>query len=182
MTRTTLKEVQYPLESFSYEITNIATDLRDGVRLTKILEILMKRDDLSSQLRYPANSPALRMHNLTIFLSELRATVPELSDTISVSDIEMGNREKTLDVVWALISKWELPRYVDHIPLEAEVKFLKKLVKLRDQKVPSVIVIPHPEVVNSFRSDTSMYQGRMKSCYLNGRVWCVFSLDIHYRD
>jgi abnormal spindle-like microcephaly-associated protein len=33
--------IQYPLEEFNYQISNLAVDLRDGVRLTRLVELLL---------------------------------------------------------------------------------------------------------------------------------------------
>ncbi len=38
-----LTHSQYPLEEYSYEIQNLAVDLRDGVRLTRLVELLLYR-------------------------------------------------------------------------------------------------------------------------------------------
>ena len=38
-----LSHSQYPLEEYSYEIRNLAVDLRDGVRLTRLVELLLYR-------------------------------------------------------------------------------------------------------------------------------------------
>ncbi|EXJ54024.1 hypothetical protein A1O7_09361 [Cladophialophora yegresii CBS 114405] len=37
----TVSHSQYPLEEYSYQIENIAVDLRDGVRLTRLVELLL---------------------------------------------------------------------------------------------------------------------------------------------
>jgi len=37
----TVQTVQYPLQEYNYHITNLATDLRDGVLLTRIVELLL---------------------------------------------------------------------------------------------------------------------------------------------
>ena len=37
----TLSQVQHPLEEFNYQIDNLAVDLRDGVRLTRLVELLL---------------------------------------------------------------------------------------------------------------------------------------------
>ncbi|KIW00376.1 uncharacterized protein PV09_08086 [Verruconis gallopava] len=37
----TVKTVQYPLEEYSYHISNLATDLRDGVKLTRLVELML---------------------------------------------------------------------------------------------------------------------------------------------
>ena len=37
----TVSYIQYPLQEYAYEITNLAVDLRDGVRLTRLVETLL---------------------------------------------------------------------------------------------------------------------------------------------
>lgn len=37
----TLDTIQYPLQEFQYQITNLATDLRDGVMLTRLVELIL---------------------------------------------------------------------------------------------------------------------------------------------
>lgn len=46
---------QYPLEEYSYEIENLAVDLRDGIRLTRLVELLL----------YRSASPGLSHHHDT---------------------------------------------------------------------------------------------------------------------
>ncbi|KIW63136.1 hypothetical protein PV04_10011 [Phialophora macrospora] len=49
----TVSHSQYPLEEYSYQIENIAVDLRDGVRLTRLVELLL----------YPSASTSLEHVN-----------------------------------------------------------------------------------------------------------------------
>lgn len=100
-----LTHVQYPLEEYSYPITNLATDLRDGIRITRLVESLLyppsslnahadatvtlpTGDALTStcdgdqswpfsqHLKYPCISPAQRIYNTSIALAALDS-VPE---------------------------------------------------------------------------------------------------------
>ena len=42
--------VQYPLQEYTYDITNLATDLRDGVKLTRLVELMLfDKQHLSSK-------------------------------------------------------------------------------------------------------------------------------------
>jgi abnormal spindle-like microcephaly-associated protein len=52
-----LNHSQYPLEEFEYEITNMAVDLRDGVRFTRLVELLLYRS-ASSVLDHRADADA----------------------------------------------------------------------------------------------------------------------------
>lgn len=40
-----VSHMQYPLEEYSYKIENLAVDLRDGVRLTRLIELLLPESD-----------------------------------------------------------------------------------------------------------------------------------------
>ena len=46
--------VQSYVDEFDYTVKNLSLDLRDGVRLARLLEILTGEFDLSSLLRVPA--------------------------------------------------------------------------------------------------------------------------------
>jgi len=136
--------VQYPLDDFKYTITNLAVDLRDGVRLTRLVEILNCKNDLSSQLRWPAIGVPQRIHNLSVLLTALQAEGISLAlpngDIVNASDIESGNREKTLFVVWCLLSRWRLSRYLENVDMAYEIHNLKKVLLLRRERLPSVKV------------------------------------------
>lgn len=49
----TLTHKQTVIDEFDYAFKNLAVDLRDGVRLTKIMEIILMRDDLVQKVRVP---------------------------------------------------------------------------------------------------------------------------------
>lgn len=44
---------QTVIDEFDYAFKNLAVDLRDGVRLTKVMEIILMRDDLVQRVRVP---------------------------------------------------------------------------------------------------------------------------------
>ena len=139
-----LDHIQYPLDDFRYTIGNMAVDLRDGVRLTKLVEVLTSRSDYSPQLRWPAVGAVQRIHNLSVALRALQTEGVILSlpngETVNASDIESGHREKTLFVVWALVSRWKLSRYLENIDIHNEIEYLKKILVLRGDKLLSVKV------------------------------------------
>lgn len=59
------------IDEFDYAFRNLAIDLRDGVRLTKVMEIILLRDNLTCQLRVPAISRTQRIHNVGVALKAL---------------------------------------------------------------------------------------------------------------
>ncbi|KAJ5363878.1 uncharacterized protein N7496_009591 [Penicillium cataractarum] len=142
---------QNALQEFDYGIENIAVDLRDGVRLTRIVEVLFYtpervRNDLedevtltsgetlpllgdgrdlplSKHLKYPCISRASKIYNAEVALSALssikggRAIVGE----VHAEDIVDGYREKTIALLWALVSKWGLAGLVDWDDVRKEI-------------------------------------------------------------
>ncbi|KAJ5086029.1 hypothetical protein N7532_010800 [Penicillium argentinense] len=149
---------QHQLQEYSYQMDNLAVDLRDGVRLTRIVEILFftsehVRSDaedqmevtlyngdalsllgdetdlpLSKHLKFPCISRAAKLYNVQIALSALssiqnfglvvRDTRPE--------DIVDGYREKTIALLWALVSNWGLAGLIDWDDARKEITRLKK--------------------------------------------------------
>jgi abnormal spindle-like microcephaly-associated protein len=144
MTKSDVAHVQYPLDDFTYQITNLAVDMRDGIRLTKLLEILSGREDYSQQLRWPTIGTSHRIHNLDVALTAIQTEGINLcaddGTHVTAEDIESGVREKTLFVLWLLISRWKLPRYLENVHLQSEIRILKQTLLLRNEKLPSVTV------------------------------------------
>ena len=145
ITKYQLTHVQYPLDDFQYQINNLAVDMRDGIRLTRLIEIFAGRDDRSSQLRWPAQGTTQRVHNLSIALSAIQSEGVDLrcedGESITANDIEAGSREKTLSVLWCLISRWRLPQYLKNIDLKAENRFLEGIVCIRKETLSSIQVL-----------------------------------------
>lgn len=149
---------QDKLQEFNYQMSNIAVDLRDGVRLTRIVEVLFYTSEyaqsdtedqtevtlhtgetlsflgdetslpLSKHLKYPCVSKPAKLHNVQIALSALRAVKGSDSflSGIRAEDIVDGYREKTIALLWALVSKWGLVGLVDWDDATKEIARLKK--------------------------------------------------------
>lgn len=49
----TLTHKQTVIDEFDFAFKNLAVDLRDGVRLTKVMEVILMRDDLVQRVRVP---------------------------------------------------------------------------------------------------------------------------------
>ncbi|EDV93118.1 protein abnormal spindle [Drosophila grimshawi] len=106
-----LQHKQTFLDEFDYAFSNLAVDLRDGVRLTRVMEVILLRDNLTQQLRVPAISRLQRIFNVKLALGALRDAQFELSGDISAADIVDGYREKTLSLLWQLCYKFRSPKF-----------------------------------------------------------------------
>ncbi|KAI5204771.1 hypothetical protein E4T39_03331 [Aureobasidium subglaciale] len=156
-----VRHVQQPLEEYTYRIDNLAVDLRDGVLLTRFVELLLYPSEsfkeqsertvtfgfpdgvtlvssldnnesayiLSQHLKFPCISKMQKMHNVQVALSALagvRGLAGTAIETIKADDIVNGHREKTLSLLWALVSKWGLGYLVDWDELKKETLSLSK--------------------------------------------------------
>ncbi|VVD04540.1 unnamed protein product [Leptidea sinapis] len=99
------------LDEYKYGVNNLAADLRDGVRLAKVSEIILMKDGLLKQLRTPAVSRLQKIHNVEVALKALRAANFNIVGDISASDIADGHREKTLSLLWQLIHVFRAPLF-----------------------------------------------------------------------
>ncbi|CUS07281.1 unnamed protein product [Tuber aestivum] len=135
---------QCPLEEYEYEITNLAVDMRDGVRLTRVVELLLSprspaaiagktpqaKWPLSSNLKFPATSRAHKLHNVSIGLSALNS-VGGNPRGVSAKDVVDGSREKTVGLLWGIVSRWGLEQLVDWNEVKREIR------SLQARKVPA---------------------------------------------
>ncbi|KAL5339118.1 hypothetical protein BJX70DRAFT_179189 [Aspergillus crustosus] len=148
-----LSHEQRPLGEHEYKISNLAVDLRDGVRLTRIVELLLypsvyrlrntsstprpkissrrisdNQYPLSSQLKFPCLGRAVKVFNAKVALDAL-ATIKEgrqLISNVRAADIVDGHREKTIALLWGLVSKWGLSGLVDVDDLRTEIGQLRQ--------------------------------------------------------
>lgn len=139
---------QHRLQEYKYRIDNLAVDLRDGVRLARIVETLVYQSTscpttstlpngqsdgednwpLSQNLKFPCTSRAAKLFNVKIALEALASTKGGgmiVNDT-HAEDIVDGHREKTIALLWGLVSKWSLSGLVDWDDLRKEMDRLKR--------------------------------------------------------
>jgi abnormal spindle-like microcephaly-associated protein len=128
-----VETVQYPLQEYEYRVGNLAADLRDGVRLTRLVELLLfgrTNDDdypLSGHLKFPCPDRARKSHNVQVALAALAGmdgAASRLCQNVGADDIVDGHREKTLSLLWGLVSQVGLAGLLDWKQLNAEIRRL----------------------------------------------------------
>ncbi|GKZ19088.1 hypothetical protein AbraIFM66951_010351 [Aspergillus brasiliensis] len=130
---------QHPLEEYGYRVDNLAVDLRDGVRLARIVELLLYPSTssgnlsdgslpLSGQLKLPCRSRTVKLFNVQIALNALASAqgTRKLAKDIHAEDIVDGHREKTIALLWNLISTWGLAGLVDWKDVRKEIERLRQ--------------------------------------------------------
>ncbi|XP_050438518.1 protein abnormal spindle isoform X3 [Adelges cooleyi] len=100
--QTHLDEVNYAVKSLN--------DLRDGTRITRVVEILFKGNPLSQKLRLPAISKLQKIHNVNLAMERISDHIT-IEGNINTRDIVNGHREKMLSLFWQIIYKYLTPKY-----------------------------------------------------------------------
>lgn len=107
-----LKYKQSSLDEFVYAVKDIGTNLRDGIRLTRVMEIILMRNDLIQLMRVPAISRLQKIHNVKVAMDALSESGFNLVGDINPRDIVEGHREKTLSLLWQIIHKFRAPIFI----------------------------------------------------------------------
>ncbi|KAH8271407.1 hypothetical protein KR018_009100, partial [Drosophila ironensis] len=169
-----LQHKQTYLEEFDYAFKNIAVDLRDGVRLTRVMEVILLRDDLTKQLRVPAISRLQRIFNVKLALGALNEANFHLGGSIEAPDIVDGHREKTLSLLWQLIYKFRSPKF------HAAAAVLQKWWRKRWLHVYIQRRIRHKELMRRHRAATviqAVFRGhqtrKFAKLYREERTWAA---------
>ncbi|XP_015610094.1 abnormal spindle-like microcephaly-associated protein homolog isoform X2 [Cephus cinctus] len=99
------------LDEYNYAIVDLATALRDGVRLCRVMELITGKRNLTCKCRVPAISRLQKVHNVDLALTTLKNSGYVLTGDIDAKSIADGHREKTLSLLWQIINKFQAPRF-----------------------------------------------------------------------
>ncbi|XP_068734820.1 abnormal spindle-like microcephaly-associated protein homolog [Montipora capricornis] len=124
---------QKAIDEVKYAVANIATDLRDGLRLTRVTELLTQDWQLSAILRVPAISRLQKIHNVDVFMRALKERGVLLDEIdIHARHIVDGHREKTLALLWQIIFHFQVKVLLREKRLKEEIAHLESTRRLRD--------------------------------------------------
>eukprot|EP00505_MAST-04D_sp_SCG-Rhode-Island_P003792 Stramenopile-MAST_4_protein_3792 len=131
----TLTYKQTLLDEFDYKVDNLASDLRDGIRLCRLVELMVKDKSrsLSKQLRLPAGSLLQKKHNVKLALGKvMKAGVSMETKSIrgekkriSVDTIVQAHKENTLTLLWRIMVNFQLNKMVPSDLLGIEINSIK---------------------------------------------------------
>ncbi|ELT97378.1 hypothetical protein CAPTEDRAFT_220529 [Capitella teleta] len=130
-----VSHVQTALDEFDFAVNNLATDLRDGIRITRVIEMLTSSWSLHTSLRVPAISRLQKVHNVGLAMKALAkkgVTVDTVKGAkIEARDLVDGHREKTHALLWSIIFNFQVEFMLNEAQLRQEVDFLQQNLHLR---------------------------------------------------
>ncbi|CAB9509617.1 Abnormal spindle-like microcephaly-associated protein homolog (Fragment) [Seminavis robusta] len=114
---------QQNIDEIEFSITNFAVDLRDGVRLARLAEILTgaRKNSLLQKLRVPAVSRLQKLHNVGLALSAWRNAGVTLCEDVSPHHIVDGQRSAVFKLIRIIVSHFCSRTVFDHGQVENEV-------------------------------------------------------------
>ena len=118
---------QEPIDEIDFRVSNLAVDLRDGILLTRLAEILTEATprSLLSSLRLPAVSRLQKLHNVAAAIDALRQNGVPVSQDILPHQIVDSHREVVLRLMWSIISTYCLHRLVSEERIKDEILQIK---------------------------------------------------------
>lgn len=136
--------VQSYVDEFDYRLSSMTTELRDGVRLVKLMDLLTKSRDLCQQLRVPAVSRLQKLHNVSLVLNRLYRPTDPRPDAKQIVD---GHRDMTLMLLWKILYTYELCNNTNPTRIYDEIAAIKRaaswrrsIYKMEDSKAMAVKV------------------------------------------
>ncbi|UPR03307.1 hypothetical protein HOP50_12g66360 [Chloropicon primus] len=132
---------QAPLLEYNFKINNLAVDLRDGVRLSKLVDYMNdKREDLISKAKISSKSKAARMSNTEKVFAQMKKLGISLNGVLSrfglldlkPKDIVEGDQELTLQFLWRVMRDWQIPHLIKAPSLEVEIDRISDGKKIED--------------------------------------------------
>jgi abnormal spindle-like microcephaly-associated protein len=110
------------LDEFDFSVRDLQNDLKDGVRLARLYELLADVSHLSSDLRVPAISRLQKIHNVKLVLQNLFQRGEAVPDPKSIVD---GDQSVVSIVLWKMLYAFELRTMVDNNKVLKECQRLK---------------------------------------------------------
>ncbi|KAK6345845.1 hypothetical protein TWF730_010188 [Orbilia blumenaviensis] len=126
----TLRVEQKPEEEYEYAIENLKVDLRDGVRLGKVVELLL-REPVEGIMMYP-KSKGEKAANMDKVLAVLYRNGVVPLGSVKAKDVVDGHREVTLSLLWAVLMEKGVGFLVDFEEVEMEVRRVRMKYRIKE--------------------------------------------------
>ena len=160
-----LEHAQTPLAEYPFAVSNLNNDLKDGVRLCKLAEVLTNSSGPMSDVKCPAKSPAVMKFNINLALDAFQKRGCNVKLCAKAEDIMKGHHERTLSLLWNVMMHWQVMDMIDVQALSDEVDRIRywRRDSVSDGRRSSV-------ASNSGIVDTQIYMNSDKLRLL--LLWC----------
>lgn len=116
------------LDEYNYSVKNFEEDFKDGVMLTKLVELLQSSyhpEDISISLRVPAESRLQKIHNVKVALTSIWGKEnSKIANTANA--VVSGHVLTTISVLWDIIFRYQSTSLLSLDEVNVEVKNIAK--------------------------------------------------------
>ena len=125
--------VQDPIDELEFTVDNLAADLRDGGKLTRMTEIITETPfkTLMRSLRLPAVSRLQKMHNVGVALTKLKDFGIFVPKDLNAHHIVDAHREMVLKLMWSVIAHVCMNKLLEEGQVEIEIENVRRSGKAR---------------------------------------------------
>ncbi|KAG7355751.1 IQ calmodulin-binding motif-containing protein [Nitzschia inconspicua] len=178
---------QDPVDEVNFEILNLATDLRDGVLLTRLSEIVAESPFKAAMkaLRLPAVSRLQKKFNVELALSKFRDHGVVIPDFISAHHIMDGHREMVLALMWCIISHCCITKLLKKEMVEQEIQDVIRSSEARSRVACRSVLLPNnatPQYQNSLEEPNASAEQVLKKLLLRWSKAVCGSFGLQIRD
>lgn len=166
----TVSYKQDPIDELDFNIKNLATDLRDGVCLTRMSEIITETPvkSLMTKLRLPAVSRLQKLHNVNVTLEALKRYSIDIPGDLNAYHIVDGHREMVVKLMWSVIGHCCLTKLLDANQVEGEIEKVVRSNQAR-QKMRGILVKNHDNNFKTTPASNVSPENTLKSLLFR---WC----------
>jgi hypothetical protein len=153
----TVSYKQDPVDELDFNIANLATDLRDGVKLTRMTEIVSQAPvkSLMATLRLPAVSRLQKLHNVNIALVKLKDFGIIVPEDLNAHHVVDCHREMVLKLMWSVIAHSCMTKLLEGGQVEAEIDSVIRSNQSRRKIQGLMARAPDNEMIQKHAADAS---------------------------
>jgi Calponin homology (CH) domain/CAMSAP CH domain len=130
---------QEAVDEIDFTVTNLRVDLNDGVRLTRMTELLTgcPSSQLMLQLRLPAISRLQKFYNVQLAMDHLQQAGVPISNSVAPHHIVDGHREMVLKLLWSVVGHCSSQELLSVEQVQQEIERIEKLRGVSQKAAPS---------------------------------------------
>ena len=126
-----MQQQQTAIHEYQFGVERLAVDLTDGIRLTRLVEVLTSDFSSVAKLRTPAISVAQKVFNVGVAIEALK--LAGCTTKVSAKAIVQGHRQMTMTLLWQIIMHFSVSSVLDTARLKRGVCVLKALSGTTDE-------------------------------------------------
>ncbi|KAH9748073.1 Binding / calmodulin binding protein [Citrus sinensis] len=171
------------LLEYDFRVTNLFVDLQDGVRLGRIVQLLLQDSSILTKIVVPSDTHRKNLVNCSIALQYLRQAGVKLYDedgtAITEDDVANGDKELILSLLWNMFVHLQLPLMINKKHLTEEI------CKIRGTNMDNLNIFDSALLdllLNWIQVICEKYDFRINnfSSLTDGKaIWCL--LDFYFR-